>query len=809
MDRPLVLLTAFYIAGILFGELTGFKASVALALAFFCFFTAVAGYLWAWKANGRIILALFLLLGLAVSRVWAEGSETPLAGYAGQRVVLVGRVAAEPDVRRDKVFYLLKAQEIIRGGERRAVHGAVRLDLSGTPQVYGYGDLLKVSGLLTRPEPPGNPGEFNYRRYLERQGIKVILLARGNGAVQKAGSGAENPVLAAALQVKQKLSAAATAYLKPSHAALLNGIVFGTQGLIEKETREAFTATGVVHILSVSGLHVGIVTAGLIGLLRFFGLPPGATAPAATPVLLFYALMTGLNPAVMRSTVMALLLLWAHHLGRDRDWPATLALAALIILLWNPFLLFHPGFQLSFAATWGILHLGPVLSGLLEGLFKRPPGVLCKTLIQGLAVSLAAQLATVPPVAWYYNLVSLVSVPANLIAVPLVGLVQFLGIAAAALGLLWLPLAGLVNACTGVVLELFLALISFFQRLPGAVVYLPTPPVLLAAAWYGGLLALIRVRKAGLSAGAARLVKGWAPAGAALAAALLIWWPWGGGHKLAVHFLDVGQGDSILLQTPGGRNMLIDTGGRKDEFLTGTGAGDQVVAPYLRKIGVNRLDVLVLTHPHEDHCGGAAYLVKNFPVGLAVVSPAEGTAKDAVPAAYAALIKEMGRRGVPVQAAAAGDVIRLDPDVDIEVLSPGAAAGGKGTEFNDGSLVLKVIYGLHSFILTGDIELESQRELIQRGVDLAADVMKVPHHGSRSLLPELVEQVRPGMAVISVGAHNTFGHPAPYALDLLGRAGARIYRTDQDGAVIVETDGNRLEVKTGKSGQEDTGLPEK
>jgi NAD(P)-dependent dehydrogenase (short-subunit alcohol dehydrogenase family) len=165
---------------------------------------------------------------------------------------------------------------------------------------------------------------------------------------------------------------------------------------------------------------------------------------------------------------------------------------------------------------------------------------------------------------------------------------------AAGLGIIWLPLAGLVNAGTTIIINLFLGLVQLFQQLPGAVIYLATPPVLLAFAWYGGLLYAAGISYTEPGSQTRQRWKSWAPAGAALVLIVfMIWWPWPGGHKLAVHFIDVGQGDSILVQTPGGKNMLIDTGGRREEYQTGTGAGDQVVAPYLRKIGVNRLDVLV------------------------------------------------------------------------------------------------------------------------------------------------------------------------------------------------------------------------
>jgi competence protein ComEC len=811
----------FYIAGIIIGNITGFKGTAAVVLAVFSFSAAVAGYLLHWQKNRLLILVLFCLLGLVLSRFWIESSETALINYAGQRVVLKGCVVSEPDVREDKVFYLLQAQELVKAGETHLTPGLVRLQLQDCDTVFAYGDNLSISGLLIRPDPAGNPGMFDYRTYLERQGIRVILTARGNKAVSVIDTGKSNSLQSVVLAIKKKMSAAATYSLNPSQAAVLNGIVFGTQGLIDRNTKRSFSETGVIHILSVSGLHVGLVLGGLLGMLRLLKLPPVWTAPLATPVLMIYMLMTGMNPAVMRATIMALLFVWAHQLGRDQDWPTTLALAAMIILIWNPLQIYHPGFQLSFVATWGILYLGPFLTAAFLLFFKNLPHHAGRLAAQALAIPFAAQLATIPLVAWYYNLLSLVSIPANLLAVPLSGLIMFLGLAASFFGLFWLPLAAMVNVGTGIILDIFLAVVNIFQCLPGAVFYLSSPPIFLAAAWYGGLLAVARVCSGYCTIEIVCHFKRWVFVATSLGVALvLIWWPWKSDHLLKVHFIDVGQGDSILVQAPSGKNMLIDTGGRTNELTTGAGIGDQVLEPYLRKNGVQRIDVLILTHPHEDHCGGAVSLVKRFPVALALVSylgeesvdekytsedvaetigAAISSREEGVAPAYSKLVSGMAARGIPVSAAAAGDVIKLDSDLKIEVLSPvEIKAGESESDTNNNSLVIKVTFDRRSFIFTGDAEIEEQRDLIREDYDLQADILKVPHHGSRFLLPELLEQVNAEAAVISVGARNTFGHPAYATLDMLSLSGLQVYRTDQDGAVIVQTDGNNLQISRGK-----------
>lgn len=813
MNRPLLLLTVCYIGGILCGEAIGMQAAPALGLAAFCLLLAAIGYVLAWRETRRVLFVLFFCLGLALSCLAAEQSKTPLIEYAGHQVALVGRISAEPDIRTDKIFYLLQVQELVLGEESRAISGTVRLQVKDSDRVYAYGSVIKVSGLLTRPELPGNPGAFNYRTYLERQGIGVVLLAQGEEAVETWGDETANPLLRVALQLKEKLAAAATLTLAPGPATVLNGILFGTQGELDQQTRDAFTETGIVHILSVSGLHIGLILGGLIGLLQILRVPLHWTAPLVSPVLIFYVFMIGFKPSVLRATVMVLLLLWAHHWGRERDWPTTMAVAALLILVWNPLQIYNPGFQLSFAATWGILYLTPHISKICDvWLGKVLPPAGARPVSQALAVTLAAQLATIPLVAWYYNLVSPVSLLVNLVAIPLVACIMLLGFCAAFLGLLWPLLAVIINVSNGILMELFLSMVSFFQALPGAVFYLATPPELVAGAWYGILVLLVWLYTTEAGQAIKERSKSWIPVALALGVALLlVFAPWNNEDALTVHFVDVGQGDCVLVQTPSGGTMLIDTGGRRNEFQTGVGTGAQIVTPYLRKIGVRRLDVLVLTHPDEDHAGGAAAVVKNFPVSLAVVTDTDdlvqkqqnGQNEGEVPPAYVQLLEEMSDSGTRVHCAVVGDTIRLDREITAEVLAPKSITGLASTGLNDRSVVLKLAYRQHSFLFTGDLEPDGQRELLQGGADLRADVLKMPHHGSRFFLPELVTQVDPDIAVISVGAYNNFGHPAPFALETLAQNEVRVYRTDKDGAVIFKTDGNRMEVRTGKSDGEE------
>ena len=788
MNKPLVIITLVYMIGIWAGVLIQAPAYLALIIASVLFMLAIIGYKLAWQQNSQIILLLFFCLGVFLCRLSAESIKTSLMIYAGHFVTLEGTVVQESDLREDRVNYVLKAQSVALGTEEKKSDGLVLVTVWQPKYLYGYGDVLKVKGRLSMPEEPGNPGAFNYREYLARQGIGLILSVNGDQNVSYSGIGEISQVVDFALTVKKRLLAATDKTLSEEHAALVKGILFGNCGQIKPEIKEAFQQTGLIHILSVSGLHVGFVLLAVLALSGVLRLPKKYNLPIAGFILVFYSVMTGISPPVLRATVMALMLLLGQHLGRQRDWAVALSLAGLVILLYQPLNLFNPGFQLSFTATWGILYLVPILASFFEQKLRMN-----KSLGQVLAVPLAAELVTLPLVALHFNLISFSAPLANIIGVPIVGVITLLAALGTATGLVYLSLGQFINISTAFFLDIFIWSVKLFQHLPGAFIYVATPPLFLVFLWYG--LVIMSVNKD---------LRGWAgkqvpvhPLWLAATIVLIAVTFWSAGsflpgnsaRQLTVHFIDVGQGDSVLLQTPAGKNILVDAGGHRGELSSGTGVGDKVVLPYLRRLGVQKLDLLVFTHFHEDHVGGAAAVIKGLPVETVIVPPQDEKPEDN----YGKLLALVYSRGIAVQTATAGDRLKLDPHVKIDVLSPPHDMTG----VNNDSLVLRISYGKEDFLLTGDIEKEAQNFLLQQGYDLASEVLKVPHHGSRNCMLEFLEEVKPQAVVITVGRNN-FGHPALETLEHIQNTGARIYRTDRDGAVIFRTDGNSIKVETGK-----------
>lgn len=799
MNRPLVFLVMALVLGIVGATAWQIDTTLALGLGLLAWLTAGIGILRTWRYNAWVFFCACLMLGFTLTTIERTAIPPHLATINGKNVKVTGEVVDQPDVRADGVYYRLEVKQLEFNRETLGEKCILRVKIKGRGPVFKYGDVLALQGIVNIPDPPGNPGAFDYRVWLTRQGIAATLSVRDAKEVKVLDRGGSF-IFKTALAIRDRLEKIYDQTMTRTQAAILKGIMFGTRGEIPSEIQQAFNSTGLVHILSVSGFHVGLVVVLVLGLLRLCRLPARFTPLVAIPLLLFYAVMTGLGPAVTRSTIMAILLIISHHIGRQQDWPTTLALAAAVILATNPQNLYDIGFQLSFVATWGLFYITPKLLDLWPG-WPRALALL-------VAVPLAAQLATLPLVVLYFNLVSPVSILANLLTVHLVALIMLFGGMSLLPGLFYLPLAHWLNVSTGLLTDLFLWLVQWCNSLPGAAWYLPTPPWWVVVAYYIcliGSLELVHRREwqYKLKETFNKLAPDKTKARFALATLVFLimltaWFMWPVHNELQVHFIDVGQGDSTLIITPNNRTMLVDAGGWPQELVTARGAGDHVVVPYLHRLGINHLDVLVLTHPHADHAGGARAVLEAMDVGMVLVSPYGLSKEDKVDDGYETVIQKIKSKNIKLQPVRSGDMLNIDPAIAVRVLSPAEKIIGTRSDANNNSLILKITYFQRSVLLAGDAEAEVEEELIKSSGDLAAEVVKVPHHGSGYFAENFFSEVNPQVAVISVGANNRFGHPAARTLETLREMNCRVLRTDKQGAIILTTDGSKWGMQTGK-----------
>lgn len=536
---------------------------------------------------------------------------------------------------------------------------------------------------------------------------------------------------------------------------LIQGVLFNRRRALDAEWAAAFRGTGAAHILAISGLHVGIILAALVLLARLVCRRRSLSLSLSLPLLWVYIVLIGCPPSAVRAGCMATLAV-AVMLARVRTEPERiLPVAALAILLVNPRLLASVGFQLSVAAVAGIVAiLGPRPSG--QSTRRSPLQAGCNLLL----LTLAAQSAVLPLQILVFGTFSPFAPLVNVVAVPLLGIWLPTALAAVLATALGLPAAMLAGALCEGLGRLMFWWIALWNSLPAAQLPLPVwaalPALLIVPCWRRG-------GRAGLMA--------------LLAALAVVWSPLSARSAPRIAFLDVGQGDAIVIESVRPRRVaVIDAGPR----YPGWDAGQAVVAPYLRSRGIERIDLLIATHTDADHIGGMPALARRFPIGALV----RGEWADPAPPSAEWLRLALLDAGVPDIPVASGDRLRLGRRVTLDVLA-GADPSTVPSSANDRSLVLRALLGTERVLLTGDLEQDGEGRLRPMWAHLRCEVLKVPHHGSADALsPALLAAASPELAVISVGARNRHGHPDPATLARLTVAGATLRRTDRQGAYV-------------------------
>lgn len=746
------------------------------------------------RAQTWAVLGLALLAGafrFTFSQPAIEKSHIAFYNDNSSPIRLTGLVVDEPDVRDSYINLRLRAEKLQRDGVTRSVEGLVLVRAPRYPE-YAYGDRLAVTGSL---ETPPVFEDFSYKDYLARSGIHS-LIRRPRIELVEIGQG--QPFWPTLFAFKAHASETINRLLAEPYASLLNGILLGVETGIPQQLYESFNLTGTSHIIVISGSNIALI-AGILLLLGQRVIGKRYTPPLAIAGIVVYTFLVGADAAVNRAAVMGIIWMLAVWSGRPGLALNSLFASGLVLTALNPLILWDVGFQLSFMATLGLILLVPPLERTFFNLLSRRlngdrAGLAMALLSEMLIVTLAAQIITGPLILYHFGRLSLVSLLTNLLILPVQPPIMIVGGLAALAGMLWLPLGQVIGWLVWLPLAWSVWIVELTARLPYASLDLGNFPAWLMVLLYLAIAAgawsahqprekqpaLPHFHLPEIGSLSTRL---WL--GGAGVVALLIWLavlaqPDG---RLHVAFLDVGQGDAVLITTPGGRQILIDGGPSATELNWRLGQE----MPFWDR----SLDVVVNTHGDADHLAGLVSLLGRYTIDQVLVSglPLENPL-------WQEWETSLAGTGLTPVLGQAGMQLSLGDGVSASLLFPGPAGWNENSP-NNHSLVLRLQYGRVSFLLPGDIEAVVEQELVRTGAPLAATVLKSPHHGAKtsSSVPFL-EAVDPQIVVISVGADNRFGHPSPEVLERYAERGVTVLRTDERGTIEFSTDGERLWVET-------------
>lgn len=728
------------------------------------------------------IFSMIALVSFGAFRyaVWSRVAPDDVSRLIGRETRLLGAICGEVDVSGDRQRFEIAVDSVFVCDTTFAVSGKVRVYLYQASPLE-FGDYIAIDAKLQEPHGATNPYAYDFKKSLESTGIRTIAFVYRDSNVRQIGRTDGNIFLTKLIiPLRIHIEKTIDLYLHGDSAALLKGLILGLGRKLPIEVRDAFTDSGTVHILAVSGLHVGII-AGLAWFIfaSVFRIPRGIAALLTITLLAVFAGLVGGRPSVLRAGFMFSIIIIGASLNRPPNLLNSIGAAGAVLLAIKPIWIYDIGFQLSFGATLGIGYLLPILQSWLPERLRRGD-FLGKWIMSPLIVSVSATLGTAPLVAWHFHRFQLIGPIANLAVLPPLGLIIGYGI----LGAIFQPIspfiARLFMSADWLLIRVYLLnIVKIFASLPYAYLTFPHPSVYWVYGYYAVLvsapLAFMKIsRKTLAMCGYFTIIAIFLLFGRLSSVERLR-------EEIRITFFDVEQGDCALVEFDDGREILIDGGPPGNITFS--------VLPYLHARGLEHIDAVVMTHSDADHVGGLRELQKVMDFGSIYIPYATFTSN-----LHREFITHAESVGTPVVLLSHGDTIPEFPE--FRVLWPDtisvSTAGSLFVDPNEASIVLMLEHGESQVLFTGDIAIPTENKIAEIA-DLECDIVKVPHHGSKYSSGEvLIQRTTPMLSVVSVGAKNRFGHPSERVIEDYTLAGSEVIRTDSIGAVIVSI--NRGEI---------------
>ncbi len=641
------------------------------------------------------------------------------------------------------------------------------------------GKRITIYGMLKEAGKRRNPKMFDYSIYLKSKKTYGILYAK-HYHVHILEKGKISFIRQCANQLKYYVENIVFASLPEQQGSILLGIIFGDKDNLDPEIYHSFKKVGTAHVLAVSGLHVGIFYMFLNKIMRKFS--DRLRLFAITLILFFYAMMTGGSPSVIRAILMIIVLMIAPMIDRRYDSLSALCAVALLLLLYNPLLIFHIGFQLSFGAVLSIILL---YKPILERISFLPD-----FWAQSIGVIISAQLGTIPIIAYHFNFVSLAAFVANIPIVMIVGYVVPLGFLMILSACIAYPLTIFLGRIIFILLNVMMYLTDFISNMPMASFQTISPSLLFMLCYYFFLWIVASEKRLPetilLKKRKQICILILASYFCICSVSYLI------PQKEKMIFVDVGQGDCTLIKTSKRKTILIDGGGSTYNINQQLDIDEDILVPFLLRNGINHIDMMILSHPHKDHIGGLLSVLSNLKVNAVFRGVGNYESEDL------RIMEELCNiNNINIYTLQQGDKIQVEKDMHIEIIFPeDHKMLIKEEEANNNSLVFLIEQKGVRTLFAGDIERETEIKLAEKYSNLKADILKVAHHGSNtSSTDEIIQLIQPRIAVIQVGK-NHFGHPSSDVLNRFSQNNVKVFRNDEQGAIILQLKQNNIRIKT-------------
>ena len=786
-NYPLIKFAILFVAGILSGiffPIPDYVLILSMCLSFL-FLLLYRKY------NSKIYLNIFqILLGLSIGilLVFVNKNEvqSKLNSYQKEKNVKVFGTVEEIELERSyEVSFILQTDSLIISN--KLIHTNEKLlcrsrsDSTERKNFYETikpGNYVLIKGTFQQGRDIRNPGEFDYRKFLLSKGITGIINSYDSASIKILDSNYDF-FKDLVFQSRKYLDELIYKLHNKQTAGLLRGLLLADRSEIDYETKQNFVNSGVIHILAVSGLHVGYI---LLFFIVVFGRFNIYLRSILTIVgLLCFMLITGIPASVFRATLMSIILIIAFITGRSTNLLNSIALSAVIILLVKPSEILNPGFQLSYSAVLSIALIYPVIQQVInQATIKRK---YLKNILLFIGVSLSAQIGTLPFTLAYFNKLSLISLFANLFVIPLAGVIVGLAIVTLLIGSLLPSIAIYLAIVNNIVTSLMIDLVRFSGSLNFAFIRINNFSLLDSIFFYAFISLLVYTYKNSEKFLFKLLISLIVFANIYLFSQLddkkLL--PDG---LLSVLMIDVGQGDSFLIKFPNGQTALIDAGVVDPFFDT----GERIIIPLLDYLGIEKIDYGFVSHLDTDHYGGFASLIHNKKI-KEVYRPKPDSSDKSI-----RFEKFLDKHKIPIKIY---DKSKIEiSNVALYILNDANNEYLNKLSSNDRSGIIKIVHGKNSFLFVGDAEIPAEEYYLKHHRKfLDSDVLKVAHHGSKTgSSEEFLKAVSPKISLVSAGIKNKFGHPSEIVLERLKAIGSTIYRTDLSGAVLIQSDGNEIDI---------------